>query len=473
MVLWVLQNPNKSTNLGGIWMRRNLLVVSLIVAVMMMPLMVFAAGEQTAQPQMEVLTLDQCLDLAFKNSRDFMKATKNVEKTEEAVRQAEGGFWPTLSYQVGYNKFSDPQGQGWVALPPQNPSQTSPSSWIYSSGRDDGYSGTISLTQPLYSGGKLTDGLKLARLQLEIAKEDQRKAKQALVFNVKSAYYQLWLAGQKLKVTQASYENYGHHYQQVNNFYKVGTASKYDLLQAEVNWKAQKPLLVQAENDLTVARLNLAILLGIDKDRQFTVDVDLDHLQLPEEISLKYQEVLDQAYRDRPEMRQKQYLVESARTSIHISQAGYKPNVSITGQYQGRGSDLSLSSRTWTLTVGLSGVLFDGFTTKAKIDSAKDDLEMATINEASQRDLIQSDIKQAIQTLKAALETTRYNQANINLNKESLRLTEARFNAGMSTTLDVADAQLKLDTALNSYYKSVSDYLTALAKLDLVIGKDS
>jgi outer membrane protein len=455
-------------------MKRRLLIITLIFAVVVVPFMAFAAEDQSKQPQLEVLTLDKCMELANQNSQSIKQANLNVEKANAAVHAAEGGFWPALNYQLGYTKLSDPQDLGWNPTGPVTNGAPYTGGWVDVQGPDYGYAGSISLTQPLYTGGKLTDALKLAKLQLAMVKEDQRKAKQNLTLNVKSDYYQVWLTEQKLKVAQSSYDNMEKHYQQVQNFYKVGTSSKFDLLQAEVKWKALKPPIIQAENDEAIAKLNLAILLGIDKDRQFTVNSDLDQLQLPEEVVLQYQDVMKQAYQNRPEIRQSQDTIELSKINLHLVQAGYKPVLALTGQYKTAGTDISMDqSKTWSLTLGVSGMLFDGFTTKAKVDSAKDDVQLASSKDSSQRDTIRSDVEQAIQGLKATLETTRYNQANIDLNKESLRLTQARFAAGMSTTLDVSDAETNLDQALNGYYLGMTNYLTALAKLDMVLGKDN
>ncbi|HBF38799.1 MAG TPA: hypothetical protein DDW50_15960, partial [Firmicutes bacterium] len=62
--------------------------------------------------------------------------------------------------------------------------------------------------------------------------------------------------------------------------------------------------------------------------------------------------------------------------------------------------------------------------------------------------------------------------AQIDLAKENLWMTQSRFHDGLSTNMDVLDAEFALDQASNSYYSGVSAYLTALAKLDYVMGKD-
>jgi len=81
-------------------------------------------------------------------------------------------------------------------------------------------------------------------------------------------------------------------------------------------------------------------------------------------------------------------------------------------------------------------------------------------------------VDQVLKKLEENREVILANQANITLAEEALKLTEIRFQSGMATTMDVIDAQLALDQALNGYYGGVYAYLTTLAQLDLAIGKD-
>ncbi|HEX7715607.1 MAG TPA: TolC family protein, partial [Bacillota bacterium] len=319
------------------------------------------------------------------------------------------------------------------------------------------------------------NSLKLARLKLASAVEDERKAKQQLTYSVKEAYYRLWLAEKMQGVAKSSYDNMERHYQRINSLYKAGTASRFDLLQAQVKWDNQKPSVIKAENGVKLARLSLATIIGIEPNREFQVEYDPSRLQLPEKVELSAQVVAEEAYQQRPELHQMQQLVEVAKANEALAKAGYLPNVALSYNYslQG-GSDIFLknASNTVTLGVSLSGVAFDGFATPARVKSASENLELTRINEVNIKNQIRLETEQALQSLEESLETIRANQANIDLAQESLKMTQARFAAGMATTMDITDAQLVLDQASNGYYQGVSSYLTALAKLDLVAGKD-
>ncbi|TCL71597.1 outer membrane protein TolC [Hydrogenispora ethanolica] len=430
-------------------MFRKVILCLVVLMALALPANSFAAA--LAQP--ETLTLNQCIDLAFQNNQQIKLAAKNVAIAQEAVKEAEAGFMPSLSYEAGYSQADPAQYQ------------------IGNSLEKTRLAGGITGTLPLFTGGKLENALKLAKIKLESAKEDERKAKQTLTYNVKQAYYNVWLADQVLKVNQSSYDNLNHHVQQVQNFYKVGTSSKFDLLRAEVQRDTIKPKVIASQNQLALAKLQLATTIGLPKEKQYTVAYDVSKLQLPASVTHQLQQVLDAAYQDRPEIRQMHQSAEISKVQTELVKAGYKPDVALSASYSGAAKDFGFDGwkNLWSLTIGVKGDF--GFTTKPKIAQAKGNEELIAIKEADLKDQIRLDAEQSLQNLAEGIETTRANQANIDLAKESLRLTQARFDAGLATTMDIMDAQLALDQALSGYYQGVVSYLVAEAKIDLVVGK--
>jgi outer membrane protein TolC len=124
------------------------------------------------------------------------------------------------------------------------------------------------------------------------------------------------------------------------------------------------------------------------------------------------------------------------------------------------------------LSLGLSSVVFDGWVIPARVMQANENLKIAQIKETTIKDQIRLETAQALQSLEESLKTTRANQANLQLSQESLKQIQVRFSAGMATTNDITDAQVALEQTLNGYYQGISSYLTGLAKLDLITGKD-
>lgn len=421
-----------------------------------------AAENGNSSQQPDVITLESCLDIAFKNSQEIKATAQNIIIAQEKVRQAESGIWPTLGYEITASD-SDQNQIGYSSLYGINSQKLS--------------SASISLTQPLYTGGNITKGIKLAKLNLETAMEDEHKTRQTLIYKVKSAYYQVWLAQQMVKVAEDSYDNMGRHAQRVESFYEVDKASKFDLVRAQVEHESLKPAVIKAKNGVVLARLNLSNIIGLEKNRNYVVSDDLSQIQLPGKVELDSDFLLEQAYLNRPELKKFMKMQEMAKIQTAMAAAGYKPTVALVGTYVGSSvGDYDpgnwSDNKQWTLGLDIKGNFFDGLLTPAKVGEAKANQKLVEINGTKLRDGIYLDVEQSLQGLTESLETSLANRANVNLAKESLEMTEAKFEAQMATTMDIRDSQLDRDQALNGYYQGIASYLTALAKLDLAIGKN-
>lgn len=424
----------------------------------------WAAENPAPATAQQTLSLEKCLELAYTNNQSLKSATQSVVVAQANVKKAEGGFMPTLDYQLGVAKSSDPTNvlvwKGGTNL-------------FYYQYPDPLYSGSLSASYPIYTGGKLQNALKIAKFQLDLAKEKERSAKQNLTYNVKATYNQVWLAEEQLLVAKASYDNMARHAERIEKLYNVGNTSKFELLRAQVNRDNQKPAVIKAQNGVAVAKLALTTLIGLPKKDRYEIAFDPDQVKLPESPDAKLDSALTTAYANRSELKQLQLATNMSQIQVNQAEAYLKPNVALTGSYKGAGEDLGLGSwdKSWTLTLGVQGNLYKG-TNKPEVTAAKAELGLQKIQEDSLKDSIYQEVDQVLHAIKENYETAKSTQASIVLAKESLRLTEVRFQAGMATTMDVMDAQLAQDQALTGYYSSLAAYLTAQAKLDLVTGQN-
>lgn len=448
-------------------MKQNRIIASFILISFFIFSFPSLAAEEKIEKASNTLTLEKALEMAFQNSKSIQNAELKVSAARKKLNEAAGGLLPNLSYGFTGIKsendqelqFYDPTTKTVISIPVPD--------------SDEIYSGKLSLTQPIYTGGVLTGNLGIAKLNWEMSKEDLRKAKQELASQVKEAYYGLWFAEQALQVVQSSYENMGKHYQRVKRLYDVGSVSKYELLQAQVRWESLKPTIIKTENGVKLARLGLANLIGIPIDSIVIAD-DLTKLSLPEKIDSELTKLLDEAYQNRPDVINMTYAKDIAKLQTKMARAGYKPNIALSYDYSGKGLDFEPGDweKTWNLTLSLTGNLFDGFATASKVAAAKDNQKIMKNQELLLRDAVRIEVEKGLLELNENLESIRANQAQIDLSIEKLRMTQARFDAGMATTIDISDSQLDLDNALNGYYESIKNYLTALAKLDVTLGRD-
>ncbi|MGD8401869.1 MAG: TolC family protein [Bacillota bacterium] len=426
-----------------------------VIALLSLSIPVWAGENSQTITKSEILSLPQCLDFAFQNNKQIQEKEKKVAIAEAAAQEAKAGFWPVVNYQVERDQSNVAQYEVGPAY-----EKTELTAGVVAS-------------LPLYTGGILQDNLKLTRIRLNSAREELRKARQQLAFEVKQAYYNLWLAEQIAQVQQASYQNMDRHVTRVAARYKNETASKLEVLRAKVQRDTLKPKVINAKNQVVLAKLKLATIMEYPQDKSYDVRYNAAELEMPEAVNRALEEVLDEAYQNRPELRQLQQMAEMKKILTAMEAASFKPNVALQVGYGGSNKDISLNDwyDAWSLTFSIGGKIYDR-KVQAKIEQAKGEAEVTAIQEADLRDQIRFDAQQSLQNLEVSIENTRANQGSIDLAKESLRMTAIKVDNGMATTMDLMDDQLALDQALTGYYQGIVSYLVAEAKLELVVGKN-
>ena len=174
-------------------------------------------------------------------------------------------------------------------------------------------------------------------------------------------------------------------------------------------------------------------------------------------------------------MHQMDFNDDIAKLNIKLAQIGYLPNLSLSAYYDVKGTgtqDNSLNPHgQLNFALLLSGTLFNGSATASKVQQAKEKEQVVIQQELALRDSIRQDVEQSLLNIKQGYENIIANQANIDLARETLRMTEARYDAGLATTMDIMDAEVALDQTSNQYYQGVYSYLSAQAQLEMVTGK--
>jgi outer membrane protein len=421
-----------------------IMVLGLIMVLPVSALSLAAEGSEN------LFSLADCLQYAYHNSEKLKSAALAVNESRQELRQALAGYWPSL----GYNIYRTRNNQSGIDY-------------------NEDYQ-AFSVTQNLFTGGKLSAGVKQARLQLANAREDERQVKQQLTCDVKQAYYQMWLAMQKLTVARAAYDNMEKHFYNVEKKYQEGLVPRIELLQAEVNWRKLKPDVIAAQNEIASCRSNLALLIGKQDGRELAIEGDSLLQITPQPSNVTFKDALATAYRERPELRQMQNNIELAQAGVTIARAGYYPTLALSDTYSNDKYDPSSygSSEIWVLKLDLSGMLFDGFATQAKVAVAKTALQKQLSNERQLKNEIRLKLERVFQSLEESIETIEVTRATHDLAAESLRLTQIKRDEGLATNTDLLDAQLDVDEALNGYYNGICNYLLALAGLDLAVGKE-
>jgi outer membrane protein len=276
---------------------------------------------------------------------------------------------------------------------------------------------------------------------------------------VSEAYVAVLRMEGALQVTQSHVDSLVAHNQDVKNLYDQGVVAKNDLLAAAVELANAQQLVVQASNQLDIARAHYNQLL----DRNLADEVHLAP-QFPEKPPGTLTELNNSALTQRPELIVLAQQIEALEQQAQSVKAGTLPQVAVNGGYQYQENRYQVFQGLWMVNVGMQWKLFDGSTRHIS-----DAISRQAISLKEQRDdlgsMISLQVRQAwldIQEAKKRLEVT---QQAIAQADENMKVTADRYQQGLSTNTEVLKAE-DLRTKTHDNFNNAS-YDAALATLHL------
>ena len=151
------------------------------------------------------------------------------------------------------------------------------------------------------------------------------------------------------------------------------------------------------------------------------------------------------------------------------------PKVDAVANYNYRsnslGNMISGSHKNWNAGILLNIPIFEGFSTKAKVDEAKARYAQAVLDKENVGDQIAVDIRQACLNLRESQAVIDSQKDHIEEAREALKISEISYDNGVGTNLDVLDAQVSLSQVQTNLASGIYDYLMAEASLRRSMGE--
>ena len=425
-------------------------VILVLITVLFFPSSIFAANDKAP---VVLSSLKDAITLGLANNLNIQIQENEVVANRANIMLARSNLLPQLNLNAGYTKNDKVFAEN-----------------IFTGYKNDNQLG-LKVSQNLYSGGANTANLRQSQVSLQIQEETLRQEKLSVEFDIKRLYYGLLLAYETERITQDLFDQAEAHYQDVLHKFKQGTASKFDCLQSKVQVSKVMPELVKAKNAIDIIKADLKKALRIKMILDLAVNDRLAFLP----VEINEPEFLKLAYLNQPAMNIKNLGIDFNKWAIKIARASNLPQVNALLDYEHRSNNLNniLDNNQSNFSAGFSISLpiFDGFSSKAKVDAAKARYQEALLDKDDISDQIAVDIKKACLDLNQAKAIIDYTRDNIEEAKEALRISEVSFDNGEGTNLDILDAQVSLSQIEKDLVNSIYDYLMAQAFLDKTMGK--
>jgi len=419
------------------------------------------SGAGLVYAQDSPLSLRDTIVTAFKSNLDVQIQEQELLVANADILGAKSEFLPQLNLNAGYAR------NGAVA-PTVAYSKKDPG--IFTGYKNDNSLGA-GLSQIIYNGGFNTANLNQARLGLKTAEETLRAKKLDIEYDAKRLYYGLLLAYETERIAQELTDNARDHYEDVKNRYAQGLSSRFDLLQSSVQVSLAMPELVKARNAVELIKAELKKLLNFKQPHPLEL---MDNRLSYALTDVQEDDFLKQAYLNNPEMALETLGVDINKWSIEMAKSGWRPQVSANAGYDFRSNNLGnmMNNRhnNWNIGLTFSLAVFDGFSTKAKVDAAKTRYAQAVLTKENLVEQIAVNVRQACLDLNRAKQVIDSQKDNVAQAQEALNISQVSYDNGEAKNLDVLDAQVALSQIKTNLSQGIYDYLMAQAELDRILG---
>lgn len=413
------------------------------------------------------LSLEDSVALALKNNPKLKIAESGKEEGKWAVKQAEALKGVKLSYEFLHQR-SDVN-----PLYPANLSQDEPYNFDHSQ---------LTLTLPLYTGGKLEGVIEQAKLGEKIGELNLQAAKQQIKSEATLAYCNVLHARNMLDIARQTVADFSGHLKNVQEKYDAGVANLPDLLQTKVKLASAQDAFIKAQNAHQLAEYKLNNVMGLPLKNEILLKDRFAY----QPYALTEEECIRIALGQRPELLGAQTNVEIKKDGVKVARSGELPTVglfaahledhtdhpAVPGPFSALFGDPGGKHEKWVAGVKVDFDIFDSGMTHAQIKKAEAGVVGAEEQAKKAKDDVALDVSAAYLSMKEAEKRLETNQVAIDQAETDLKLSKQRYDAEVGTNLDVMDAELALNQAKSNYSKALYDYHAAKAQLERAMGLD-
>ena len=431
----------------------------LLAAVLILP--------STAQAQLQsdsrrTVTLPEALEMAARVSPALAAGHANISSARASRLMVTGEYIPSLGVASSAGRGTTVQGSNGVTNGIPVSSTIRPLDDLYGSG--------ISASLPVFTGGRRGAERRSADAQEVAASADLTATQYDVRLATKEAYFNVLRAGELVQVAAAQLAQAERAIRDAESRLRAGTTTRSDVLRARVALATARDALATSTSDQTASRFSLARIAGSDTPLDAAPMPDDDSLPLP----VSRDSLVRNAVSAAPVARAAAANAQSADAAITAARAQYLPTVLASAGY-GWLEQRSVSNRPiggWTLQMGVSYPLFNGFQREASVTRAEAQAAAAHSAAIDTERGVRADAVRAYDDATVAAQRIGFARDAVDAAREDLRVQEARYRAGASTFLDEVTSQLNLAQAETSLVKARYDYQIARATLERVLGRE-
>ena len=389
----------------------------------------------------QAYSLAQCKKLALENNARMKNARLEVSSARQTKEEAFTNFFPSLSASaLGYNANQPLVEANLGGMPLAL--------------LKNGIVGDITVTQPLFAGGQIVNGNKLAQLGVEVRRFKQEQSEKEVLLTTEVYYWQIISLNEKLKTLAIVEQLVNSLYKDVDAAVKAGVKNRNDLLQVQLRKNSVASDRLQLENGLKLSRMLLGQYVGIKADSLSIEPISFDEPASPERLRTDH----GAALLTTPEYQLLAKNVEANRLQQKITVGKYLPTVGIGASYMY--DDLMDKDNTTAMVFAKVSVpISDWWGGSHAIKKQKFQTMMAQNEQRNNSDLPLIQMQKLWNDVEESYKQVKLAEESVVTATENVRLNTNYYQAGTTTLSDLLDSQLLLQQSRNQHTDAYTQYL--------------
>ena len=386
--------------------------------------------------------LEKYRSMALGYNHDLKAAERNISASIELEKMARADLKPKLSGAANFNYTGNP-----LELTLDMPALDNPVSF---QGKNLNYGASVSLLQPIYTGGRLLESIRIAQHQQSLASSQTEMISSAVCFQTDMQYWNTVARKEMVDIASDFKNAVSSLASTIRERVEAGWVDPQDLLMAEVKLNEAEYQLLQAQSNFETGRMALNSIIGEELEHATPTDSCIPVVSVAD--SLLHQEVYD-----RPELKIAHDKIKIEESSLKLNDSQYKPQLylGIDGSYSSPGynfhSDLDPN---YAIYAKLSIPIFEWGKRKSQKRASTRRIEMATDNLNKVADHVRLEVQTARVALLQAIRRIDLAESSLGKAEENEGKALERYAEGKVSILEVIDAQTYRQTAQVNYVQA-------------------
>lgn len=386
--------------------------------------------------------LEKYRTMALDYNHDLKAAEKNIAASMEVEKSARADLKPKLSGAASFQYTGNPM-ELTLDIPSIGLSKTV-------EGKNLNYGGSLSILQPVYTGGRVLESIRMAQHQQALAGNQAKALNDAVCYQTDIQYWSAVARQEIVDVAEDFRNSIAALVKTIKERVEVGLVDPQDLLMAEVKLNEAEYQLLQAQSNFETGRMALNSMIGVRLEQPTELDAQIPIVVVSDSLWLS-------TGMGRPEIQMAYDKIRIAESTKKLNDSQFKPQfyVGVEGSYSSPGYNFKKDlDPNYAVYAKVSVPIFEWGKRRSEKRVSSFRIGMAEDNLNKVVDQVELEVSVARKALSQAIERVRLSESSLAKAEENEAKAVERYNEGKVSVVEVIDAQTYRQTSQVNYVQA-------------------